>query len=49
MQLDVEMVIKRLESFGYSLKPNDEYALEFLLEKTKLDILNFCNIKELLS
>ena len=47
MQLSVEMVAKRLESFGYELKPNDEYALGFLLEKTKLDILNFCNIKEL--
>ena len=47
MQLNVEMVTKRLESFGYTLKPNDEYALGFLLEKTKLDILNFCNIKEL--
>ena len=47
MQLNVEMVTKRLESFGYTLKPNDEYTLEFLLEKTKLDILNFCNIKEL--
>lgn len=47
MQFDIESVIKRLESFGYILKPNDEYALGFVLEKIKLDILNFCNIQEL--
>lgn len=47
MQFDIESVIKRLESFGYILKPNDKYALGFVLEKIKLDILNFCNIQEL--
>lgn len=47
MQFDIKSVIKRLESFGYVLKPNDEYTLGFVLEKTKLDILNFCNIKEM--
>lgn len=40
---DVETVKKRLESFGYEVKAEDEFALTFCVEKVRSTIKNEIN------
>jgi len=40
----LEMITKRLEAFGYSLKPGDDFTLGFLIKKVENHIKGFCNI-----
>lgn len=40
---DVETVKKRLESFGYKVKADDEFALTFCVEKVRSTIKNETN------
>ena len=40
-------VKKRLESFGYKIQPNDDFALGFCIGKVGNQIKNFCNIEEI--
>lgn len=43
---DVETVKKRLESFGYEVKAEDEFALTFCVEKVRNTIKNEINWKD---
>lgn len=43
---DVETVKKRLESFGYEVKTDDEFALTFCVGKVRSTIINDINWKE---
>lgn len=43
---DVETVKKRLESFGYEVKADDEFALTFCVGKVRSSIINDINWKE---
>ena len=43
---DVETVKKRLESFGYEVKADDEFALTFCVGKVSSSIINDINWKE---
>jgi len=39
----LELVKKRLESFGYELQEGDEFALAFSIQKVENTIKNDCN------
>lgn len=43
---DVDAVKKRLESFGYEVKTDDEFALTFCVEKVRSTIKNEINWNE---
>lgn len=43
---DVETVKKRLESFGYEVKEDDEFVLTFCVGKVRSTIINDINWKE---
>ena len=40
----VEMVLKRLESFSYSVKENDSWTIAFSIQKVENHIKNTCNV-----
>lgn len=42
----LEMVKKRLKSFGYELQEGDEFALSFAVQKAENTIKNDCNLSE---
>lgn len=45
--MELEKIIKRLESLGYECKESDEYALNFTMSKAEQHILNKINCSEL--
>ena len=47
MKAMLDDVTKRLESFGYSVTSEDEWALGFIIQKVEHHILNSCNIAEI--
>lgn len=42
-----EDVIKRLESFGVATEPEDDWPLDFVIQKVTDFIRNYCNISEI--
>ncbi len=42
---DIDIVKKRLKSFGYEVKPDDEFTLTFCVEKVSINIKNEINQK----
>jgi len=43
----IEMVLKRLDSFGYEVKESDAWMIGFAMKKVENTILNECNISEI--
>lgn len=43
----IEMVLKRLDSFGYTVKESDAWMIGFAMKKVENTILNECNISEI--
>lgn len=41
-----EMVLRRLESFGYEVTETDAFGIAFSVQKSELNIKNDCNIAE---
>ena len=47
MYLLLEKIKLRLKSLGYEPTENDDFALEFVMDKTEQRIKHFCNISEI--
>lgn len=43
----IEMVLKRLDSFGYTVEDSDAWMIGFAMKKVENTILNECNISEI--
>ena len=43
----LDMVQQRLLSFGYEVKEDDSFALNFCIDKVQNIIKNDCNVKEI--
>ena len=41
-----EMVLRRLDSFGYNLTEEDAFGIAFSVQKSEINIMNDCNIEE---